>query len=251
MLMIVSPTKQMKLEEHVGPLSYTAQKERSEAILNVLRELSVEELVKLMKIKEGIAKENQERYQNLRLDKEGYAAIQTYYGLQFKRMHMEDFQQEDWEYAQSHLRILSGLYGVVKPFDSIYPYRLEFQCKLRVEGHKDLYDYWGDSLANELKSDPHFQEDSLILNLASKEYAKAILPYIGDHVITITFYIIKNGKLKTESTQVKMARGAMIGYLIRTKATSLSDVKAFNEEGYQVDEDLSSPNELVFVKQPE
>lgn len=250
MIIIISPAKQMKPEQPFKEVAIPSLHKKSEEILKVIRQCSIEDIMKLMKVKETIAKETVQRFQDMSLDTHGYAALCTYSGLQYKSMHREDFTARDWDYAQKHLRILSGFYGVVKPFDSIYPYRLELQCRLGVAGHRDLYSYWGDAMAQALVSEEAYQEDSLVLNLASHEYAKAVLPYLKENTITITFYIEKNGKLKTESTQVKMARGRMSGYLIRTQAKTLADVKAFREEGYQYQEALSSDHELVFVKQP-
>lgn len=248
MIIILSPTKQMKAEDTMSPLSIPHFKDASARILNALKQLSVQDIQKLMKVNEKIAIENVERYQSITFDLQGTSAFTTYNGLQFKHMRMDTFIESDWAYVKEHIRILSGLYGLLHPFDSISPYRLEMQCKLAVEETVDIYGFWKDTIAQQLKQEVSIHEDKRILNLASKEYAKAILPYMEEEVVSVTFYRKKNGILKSESTQVKMARGAMVNYLVKNNIKHIEDVKQFSENGYEYREDLSSMYELVFVK---
>lgn len=248
MKIIVSPTKQMKVSEHEGEqLPYYA--DVSKEILAALQALSVEELCKLMHIKESIALENQQRYQDIDFSIHASAAIYTYQGLQFKHMQIDELSLEDIEYVKEHLRILSAFYGIVRPMDSIQPYRLEMQSRLAIQDAKDVYGFWKDRLAKRLLEE---DEEKWIINLASKEYAKAVLPYLDKgKVTTITFYVDKDGKLKTESTQVKMARGRFVQWMAKNKVSSIQELKMFQEDGYHLHQDLSTDEELIFVKKKE
>ena len=250
MLIIVSPTKQMKWYRERLPRDLPILSKNSQMILEELCKLNKDKIMTLMKVNEKIALENLERYRNIHFDKNGSYALFTYQGLQFQRMNIQDESQI--AYLQEHLRILSGLYGVIKPLDSIYPYRLEMQAKLPVNDSKDIYDFWKDTIASTLQKELSNQELPIILNMASKEYEKAVLPYLpDDSYITLTFKIRKQGKLKVESTQAKMARGAMIHYLSTNQIEALEGVKEFNEEGYRFMKELSNEREFVFVKENE
>ena len=150
---------------------------------------------------------------------------------------------------KEHLRILSAFYGIVRPMDSIQPYRLEMQSRLAIQDAKDVYGFWKDRLAKRLLEE---DEEKWIINLASKEYAKAVLPYLDKEIVTtITFYVDKDGKLKTESTQVKMARGRFVQWMAKNKVSSIQELKMFQEDGYHLHQDLSTDEELVFVKKKE
>lgn len=245
MKIIVSPTKQMKISSNKGEqlpyLSYA-----SKEILASLQALTVEELSKLMHIKESIAEENQQRYKQIDFSNDASAAIYTYQGLQFKHMHIDELSLKEMEYVKEHLRILSAFYGVVRPMDAIQLYRLEMQTRLPIQDAKDVYAFWKDRLALRLLEE---DEESWIINLASKEYAKAVLPYIDKNkVTTITFYVDKEGKLKAESTQVKMARGTFVHWMAKHNITTIQELRTFQEDGYGLRQDLSTNEELVFVK---
>lgn len=247
MLIIVSPTKQMKCTNTLPAESLPVYKKEAKCILNVLTTLSVQDIQRIMRVNESIAQENLERYKRMRFDMKGTPAITTYQGLQFQHMRMHTFDTEDWAYVRKHQRILSGFYGVLRPFDSIYPYRLEMKCKVTITNTKDMYTYWKDKLANQLRKEMKTHKEQYILNLASKEYAQGVLPYM-DEVVSVVFYVVKEGILKMESTQVKMARGAMVRYLVKQKVTCLQGVKDFTEMDYRYREDLSNKKELIFVK---
>ena len=247
MKIIVSPTKQMKLSNIQGKEApYFV--EESKKICEALKDLSIRELCSLMKIKESIALENQERYKQLTFTANGSAALYTYQGLQFKHMKIDEFDETNLAYVKEHLRIVSALYGIVRPMDSIQAYRLEMQSRLPIGNTKDMYQFWGNHLAERLRQEE--EEKCFIVNLASKEYAKAILPFLQeDEVVTITFYVEKEGKLKSESTQVKMARGLFVHWMVKHQITKKEQLMSFCEDGYQYVESLSNTQELVFVKQ--
>lgn len=248
MIIILSPTKQMYTKNAMPPLTIPYFRDSSARLLEVLRQLSVQDIQRLMKVNEKIAIENVDRFKHISFDLQGTPAFTTYHGLQFKHMHMETFTEDNWCYVKEHLRILSGFYGLLHPFDSIFPYRLEMQCKLAVHENADIYAFWKDTIAQELKKEVSSHSDKRILNLASKEYGKVVLPFLEHDVVSVVFYKMKDGKLKSESTQVKMARGAMVNYLVKHSVRNIDEVKCFSEHGYSYSEVLSDSHEYVFVK---
>ena len=247
MLIITSPTKQMKINTTSKPISVPCFQDKSSYLLNHLQSLTFGEIKQIMRTNDTITQETTRRFQEIKFDLEGSCAIQTYCGLQFQYMQIEEAIQ--FAYLQRHLRILSGFYGLLKPYDSIYPYRLEMQARIALDGGKDLYTYWNTQIAQALDDELSSHEVPVLLNVASKEYEKACISYMNSKVITLTFKIRKQDKLKTESTQVKMARGRMIHYLSMNQVNTLDQVRSFHEDGYQFMEELSTEQEYVFVKE--
>ena len=145
----------------------------------------------------------------------------------------------------SHLKILSGFYGILRAFDGVVPYRLEMQARLACGGAKNLYAFWGRSLYDELVKD-----DNEVLNLASKEYSKAIEPYVTDNIriVTCVFGCLQSGKIKVKATEAKMARGEMVRRCAENNVQHIDDVKNFTVNGYRFDETLSTDTEFVFLK---
>jgi cytoplasmic iron level regulating protein YaaA (DUF328/UPF0246 family) len=154
------------------------------------------------------------------------------------------FSDREFAYVQEHLRILSGFYGVLKPFDGVVPYRLEMQAKLSVDGAKDLYAYWGDSLAKHL-----FEETDCIMNLASKEYSVCISKFLPEETrfITCTFAEEKNGKITEKGTLCKMARGEMVRYMAENQITDPEQIKTFDRLNYCFDAQRSTTNQFIFL----
>lgn len=250
MLMLISPTKNLKPLTSDHPLSIPVFAKESERILKELKKRNLEELLQILCVKEPVAYKNMERYREIDYDDMGTAAFLTYSGIQFKYMKHRDFTDDDLFYANEHVRILSGFYGLLKPFDSIYPYRLEMQAKLPVGKYDDLYAFWRDKLMKEIRKEIRGHSEPIILDLCSQEYTKSFQPYLQkqDRYVRLTFRIIKNGKLKTEATQAKMARGAMVHDIVKYRMETLEDVKGFQSDGYQYQDHLSNDNELVFLK---
>ena len=149
------------------------------------------------------------------------------------------------DYLREHLRILSGFYGLLRPFDGVTPYRLEMQARLSVDGCRDLYDFWGNALARQLASETDF-----VLNLASKEYSRAVEPHLPKSVrfLTCTFGEWKDGKVVEKGTMCKMARGQMVRWLAENKVTNWADIRAFDQLGYQFQPELSNGSHYVFLK---
>ena len=155
------------------------------------------------------------------------------------------FETQMLRYIQEHLRILSGFYGVLRPMDGVTPYRLEMQAKLRVDGTKNLYEYWGSRLYEQVRD-----SSGIIINLASREYSKCIEKYLTpeDTFITCTFAEEENGKLVQKGVYCKMARGEMVRFMAERHLEDPEEMKAFDELGYRYSRDLSSDQEYVFLK---
>ncbi len=247
MKIIISPAKKMNVDTDVfGHIELPVFLSRTKELMNYMKGLTFAEAKKLWGCNDKIAEQNFERYASMDLEHILTPAIISYEGIQYQYMSPMVLSQDGLNYIQKHLRILSGFYGILKPFDGVTPYRLEMQAKASVGGFKDLYDYWGDSLYQELTSDG----DHVILNLASKEYSKCIEKYIGkdDSFVTCVFGEMANGKVVQKGTLAKMARGEMVRYMAENQIESLKGVKGFSGLGYVFSEELSSDKEYVFLK---
>lgn len=249
MITILSPAKNMKIEQMgTKPNSLPSCTREAQMIWEKLSQYSPLDLQILMKINENLAEDSFDRIQTMRWDEKGTAAIETYDGIQYKYMNSMTFSDEAKEFAQDHVRILSGLYGVVRPYDSIYEYRLEMLTKMSVNGSRNLYDFWGrrlyEEITRELKGSP------VILNLASEEYGKTIRRYVEEpfRFVTCTFKTWSKGKHKVLATAAKMARGSMVRYLVMNQIDDLCGIKKFDWNGYHYEESVSSQNELVFLQ---
>lgn len=244
MRFIISPAKKMRQEDHSFDYeSLPVFLEKTQEILQKLREFSPEALQELWKCNDSLAALNEERVREMDLEKHLCPAILSYEGIQYQYMAPAVFEQSQFDYIQEHLRILSGFYGIVKPFDGVTPYRLEMQGKLSLGGKKNLYDFWGDTLGKTLS-----QETDMIINLASKEYSKAVLPHLTIPSITITFGEEVEGKVKEKATMCKMARGQMVRWAAENKLTTAESLKEFGEQDFAFRQELSQDDHFVFVK---
>ena len=247
MNIIISPAKKMNVNNDDLVNEYKPVfMDKTNILYDKLKSLSYDELKKLLACNDDIAELNYDRYKYMNLDKNLSPAILTYEGIQYKYMSPDSFSEEEFNYIKSHLKILSGFYGVINPFDGVVPYRLEMQAKLKVEDSKNLYEFWGDSLYKELR-----KESNVILNLASKEYSKCIEKYLSDNDVFITCIfgeLKEDGKIKVKATEAKMARGLMIRYLAENNITDIEKVKDFKELGFSYSKEHSKPNEFVFLK---
>ncbi|MFW8052319.1 peroxide stress protein YaaA [Vagococcus fluvialis] len=245
MKIIISPTKQMVTEQdfffpETTPQFLTEAKE----ILAELKKLSYEEAKALWKCNDKLAQENFERIKHANLDKGTSPAVMSYKGLQYQYMAPDLLTEPALDYIQQHLRILSGFYGVLKPFDGIIPYRLEMQAPLAVGESNNLYQFWSKKLYDALEFDK-----GPIINLASKEYSKAIQPYLkeNDQLIEVSFAQLVDGKPKVKATLAKMARGEMVRFLSEKNVTQLDDIKQFDHPNYHFSESLSIPSKFTFL----
>ena len=196
----------------------------------------------LWKCNDSIAQLNIERLKAMTLRQNLTPAILSYEGIQYRYIAPGVMSAGQLEYLREHLRILSGFYGLLRPFDGVTPYRLEMQAKLSVDGAKDLYAFWGDSLAKHLEGD-------WVLNLASKEYSKAVTPYLPESsVLTCVFGEWLNGKVIEKGTICKMARGQMVRWLAENGIEKAEKIREFADLEYRFDTELSTENTFVFIK---
>ena len=249
MKIIISPAKKMNMSrdsyEVTGMPCFLAD---TKILMQEIKKLSLAEAKALWKCNDKLAELNFRRFAEMDPEKCLTPAILSYEGLQYQHMAPEVFTDMALSYVQEHLRILSGFYGVLKPFDGVVPYRLEMQAGLSVAGKKDLYAFWGRRLYCRLMED---NEDGVILNLASKEYAGAVEPYVKTpcRFITVSFEEDVDGKRKQKGTFAKMARGEMVRFLAENGIEDIEGIKRFTGSGYRFREELSGEWNYVFVKE--
>lgn len=245
MKVIISPAKKMNVNTDSLPVYGMPQfMEETKVICSSIQRLPNGEAKVLWQCNDKLAALNFERFAGMDLEKGLTPAILSYEGLQYQHMSPAVFSDEAIRYAKAHLRIVSGFYGVLSPFDGVVPYRLEMQAKLPVQGKKDLYEFWGDRLYRKVLDD-----DCTIINLASKEYSSAIEKYLApeDKFITVEFGELSGGKVKQKGTLAKMARGEMVRFMAENNITDVDGLKGFSGLGYQYSEKFSGHNRLVFL----
>ncbi|MGM9582793.1 MAG: peroxide stress protein YaaA [Phascolarctobacterium sp.] len=246
MKIIISPAKQMQVDTEAFACTQAAFLQQTKEILLKLQSMSMPELQKLWGCNDALAEQNYERICNMDLARNLTPAVLAYVGLQYTHMGPRVLESDAWDYVCANLRILSGFYGLLRASDGVTPYRLEMQAKLALAGKKNLYQYWGRSLYDALVS-----EEKVILNLASKEYSKAVEPYL-DHDVRFVTCIFgcedKKGGYKVKATEAKMARGSMVRWCAEHKVQEPEAVQGFTTYGYSFQPELSSQNEYVFLK---
>lgn len=245
MKIIISPAKKMKIETDSFQMeTKPVYLKETEKILKKMQSLSYEEAKAVWKCNDKLAQLNYERIQNMNLYEGLTPAIFSYEGLQYQHMSPLVFSDEAITYIKENLKILSGFYGVLSPFDGVTPYRLEMQSLLEVEGKKDLYEFWQDKLYQKV-----VDEDRVIINLASKEYSKIIEKYLKpeDRMITIIFGELSDGKVKQKGTFAKMARGEMVRYLAERNIKDPEQIKGFTQSGYRFSKEHSNEKNWVFL----
>lgn len=257
MITLLSPAKKLNFDPVTTQLEATAPVLKSDTLelAKVAKKQSANDLKKLMHISDNLAELNAERFKAFNLEGHSNSAKpagltfdgDVYWGLEAKSM-----SDEDLAYAQDHLRILSGLYGVLRPMDSIQAYRLEMGTKLATKRGKSLYDFWGSAIAETLNADMEGHTDQTIVNLASNEYFKAVDKKTMTHpVITAKFLNVKDGKARALMYYAKYGRGLMARWIMQNRVDRADGLKDFNLDGYKLDKKASSDTELVFSrKQP-
>ena len=247
MKIIISPAKQMK-ENHdfMAATSLPVMLDRTERILRQMKQFDRAELKKLFRANDKITEENFQRYQNMDLRKGLTPAVLSYNGLAFNNMAPQVFTDGQWEYVKKNLKILSGFYGILNATDGVVPYRLEMQTRVGIDVAKDLYDFWGRRLYEEVRND-----SGVMINLASREYSRCVEKYLTDRdtCITCTFGEMSGEKVITKGTYAKMARGEMVRFMAEHNVENPENMKAFDRLGYHFDDKLSSETEYVFIKE--
>ena len=247
MRILISPAKKMRVDtDSFAAPSLPAFLPETERLLTALRAMTPAQLQKLWKCNDSIAALNQARLETMDLHRQLTPAILSYEGIQYQYMAPVVFDRQALDYVSAHLRILSGFYGVLRPFDGITPYRLEMAAPLSVDGAKDLYAFWGDKLARALAA-----ETDLVVNLASKEYSKAVLPHLPAHVhvLTCTFGELKGNKVVEKGTMCKMARGEMVRGRAEHDVQQAEALQAFDRLGYRFSPAHTRAEHYVYLKE--
>ena len=249
MLALISPAKKLNFDRENSPERFTDlrfQKETSE-LLKTTSKLKAVDLKSLMKLSDDLSELNYKRFQSLKFpftpDNAKQAAF-AFNGDTYAGFDAPTLSTEDLDYAQDHLRILSGLYGVLRPLDLIQPYRLEMGRKIATKSGNTLYAYWSDRIGNELD----LISGGIIVNLASNEYFKATGKKMNSKIITPSFKEERGGELKMIGFFAKKARGSMARFMIQNSIKDLKDLKSFNEDGYSFRSELSDTNNWVFTR---
>ncbi len=254
MLIILSPAKTMKIDTLVPQIDFSIPEliDMAKLPVQILKQKSSVELAELMKINPKLAQLNYERYQQWRtpFNKDNaHAAAFSYHGEVFNGLQIESFSKSDLAFAQDHLRILSALYGILRPLDLIQPYRIEMATHLKVGKARNLYEYWRKAITESLNKVLIAQKDQILINLASKEYFKSIdTKTLDATVITPVFKEYKNEKPVIVTMYAKKARGIMARYILKNKIEDISALKTFDLDGYYYNDHLSNDAEIVFTR---
>ena len=246
MRIIVSPAKKMNVDTDSLPWKdLPAFLPQTEILLQQLQNMDDASLKKLWNCNDKIASLNIQRLKAMDLRQNLTPAILAYEGLQYQYMAPTVFSENEYTYIQEHLRILSGFYGLLRPFDGVTPYRLEMQAKLRHANGNDLYSYWNSHLAETLA-----QETTCVINLASKEYSQSVSKYLPPEIrfITCVFGEERDGKVIEKGTMCKMARGEMVRYMAEHQIQDPEEIKHFQRLNYTFDAAKSTEDTFVFVR---
>ncbi len=252
MKLVLSPAKSLNFESPLPTEKHTEPEflNQSERLSKLLKTKSARSLSKLMSISDALGQLNYERNQAWELPfttDNARPAVYAFNGDVYRGLDAYTIPEEKLETLQNTVRILSGLYGVLKPTDLMQPYRLEMGTKLKVGTKKNLYEFWKKDITKALNDE--LEDDELFLNLASNEYFKAIdAKALKVPVITANFKEFKNGQYKMISFFAKAARGMMARYVVDTNAKTIDDLKGFNYDGYSFSEPMSKGNELIFIR---
>ena len=253
MILLISPAKTLNfdstdLKKKSKPRFLT----ESQQLIDILKKKSAGDIKKLMSVSDKIANLNVERYHNFKTPfnlKNAKQAILAFRGDVYTGLDADNFEAAELEFAQNHLRILSGLYGVLKPLDLMQPYRLEMGTKLSNGFGKNLYEFWGEKLTKTINKDVKASKSNAIINLASKEYFSALqTKNLKADLYNIHFKEERNGVFKIISFSAKKARGMMAQFIIKNKLTDPKDLIGFDMDNYVFNDQLSKEKEFVFTR---
>ena len=254
MLLVISPAKTLDFDTPASTTiaSKPTMLKDSAMLIDRMREFAPDDLVNLMGVSQKIAELNTQRFMNWQMPftkKNAKQALLAFKGDVYTGLNAETFTEDDFEFAQQHLRILSGLYGVLRPLGLIQPYRLEMGTKLANEKGKNLYEFWDKKPTQALNKQLTSLDSSTVINLASNEYFNAVdKSALKADIITPVFKDYKNGKYKIISFYAKKARGLMSAYIIKNKLQEPSQIKKFNVDGYYFEPQGSTKNEWLFLR---
>ncbi|MDH2924080.1 hypothetical protein EV693_11631 [Nicoletella semolina] len=255
MLAIISPAKTLDFSKPVENFANSVPKltAYSQQLIDICKKLSPQEVASLMSISDKLASLNVARFAQWQLNHtkdNAKPALFAFKGDVYTGLDAETLSAQQVDYAQQHLRILSGLYGLLCPLDLMQPYRLEMGTKLKNPNGKDLYQFWGNVITDYLQQAIDEQGDNILINLASDEYFNAVkVSALSARIIKPIFLDEKNGKFKVISFYAKKARGMMVRFILEQQPNSVDALKSFNLGGYWFDEETSSENEWVFKRE--
>lgn len=252
MIVLLSPSKTLDFQHDKTGESAPIFAEDSIIINKYLKKYSKKKLAALMHISDKLASVNHARNQEFEAEfseDNSRAALYAFKGGVYLGLNAEDFNKKDVTFANKHLRILSGLYGLLRPLDKMQAYRLEMGTKIKLGRKKNLYEFWGAKIADEIADSLDGHKNKTIINLASDEYFKAVkLDNLKEQLIKVDFKEYKDGILKFISFNAKKARGMMSHYIIKNKIKNPEDIKGFNYEEYAFDSSLSTDSNFVFTR---
>ncbi|OFY95949.1 MAG: hypothetical protein A3K10_04820 [Bacteroidetes bacterium RIFCSPLOWO2_12_FULL_31_6] len=250
MLLIISPSKKMDFVPEDIKFHATECKYKSEvsSLAEIMKGKSIDDLIQMMSLSKSLATLNFQRYQSFDSGPTKQALF-AFKGDVYSKISVSKYTSEDIEFAQKHLRILSGLYGLLRPLDLIHAYRLEMGVKLNIDHSNDLYEFWHDKLTQEIRNLMK-KDDDILVNLASTEYSSAInIQNLSGTIVNVVFKNLNKGSYKVIGLLAKRARGMMVDFVIRNKISSLQDLKDFSEGGYKFVSSESSDKEFCFFAQ--
>lgn len=254
MLVVVSPAKNLDFESELPTSQYSQPQflEHSQELIDICKTFSPADVASLMKVSDKIAGLNVARFgewQQPFTPENARPAVLAFNGDVYTGLEASTFSEQNFNFAQQHLKILSGLYGLLKPLDLMQAYRLEMGTKLENNRGNNLYKFWGDIITNELNACAKDQSSDVLVNLASNEYFKSVnKKLLAPTIITPNFKDWKNGQYKMISFFAKKARGLMARYIIENEITDVEQLKAFDVAGYQYSPELSKANDWIFTR---
>lgn len=254
MLIVISPAKTLDFDSKpsIKTHSQPALLKRSEQLIDQLTEFSPFDLEKLMGISAKLAELNVERYHAWNQPfkpSNAKQAVLAFKGDVYQGLQAEQMSEKQLQYAQQHLRILSGLYGVLRPLDLIQAYRLEMGIKLSNAKGKNLYEFWGSEITNNINKQLKAIDSKYLINLASNEYFRSIQPKLVEaKIITPVFKDLTNGQYKMISFFAKKARGSMSAWIIKNRVKTLKKLSKFNVDGYRFSQEGSTPQKPLFIR---
>ena len=256
MLSLISPAKKLLAisKPFTGSMTEPVFITRTECLIRIMQTKSLSEIAHLMDLSSDLAKLNFDRYQHFYLHNPpqdvSYPALLLFQGDVYQGLQAKTWDQKDIDFAEHHLAILSGLYGLLKPMDGIQAYRLEMGVRLKNPEGEQLYNFWGELITQYLNKELDSHNNPVLVNLASTEYFKVVQQKQFKHpIVTINFYEQKNNEVKMIGVYAKKARGLMGRYIIKHRIDSLEQLKEFNEQGYCFNETSSSSTNLDFVRE--
>lgn len=254
MIITLSPSKGQDFETPTPSDIHTFpdQLKDSQLLINEAKKLNSEDVSQLMDVSENISNLNVQRFQDWNSDfntQNAKAALFAFKGDVYSGIQKDKYSDDDLAYAQNHLRILSGLYGALRPMDLIQPYRLEMKTRLKNPRGDNLYQFWGDKITQQLNESLEGQTEKVLVNLASNEYFKSVKPKILDgRILSPNFKETKDGKTRVIAIFAKKARGMMADFILRNRIEHIEDIKDFGADGYKFNQKESTDDNWVFSR---